>query len=111
MPEITLWLPETDPVTHQALGKAAEEAGELTQILSRCLIQGLAAKDPKTGQPNVERLAEEMADMDAAISWLFELLDLDTETHNDRADRKLNGFREWQGMIQRATAEKDQPHG
>lgn len=111
MAEITLWLPEPDPVTHQALGKAAEECGEASQILARCLIQGLAARDPKTGQPNIERLAEELADIDAAISWLFELLDLDLETHNARADRKLEGFREWQAMIQRATAQGDQTHG
>lgn len=111
MAEIALWLPEPDPVTHQALGKAAEECGEASQILARCLIQGLAARDPKTGQPNIERLAEELADIDAAISWLFELLDLDVESHNARMDRKMTGFREWQAMIQRATANGESDHG
>lgn len=111
MAEITLWLPEPDPVTHQALGKAAEECGEASQILARCLIQGLAARDPKTGRPNIERLAEELADIDAAISWLFELLDLDVETHNARMDHKMTGFREWQAMIQRATTKGDTTHG
>ncbi|KPF47094.1 hypothetical protein [Rhizobium sp. AAP43] len=105
MADITLWLPERDTVTHQALGKAAEECGELTQILARCIIQGIEGRDPKTGQPNRERLAEELADVDAAISWLFELLDLDIETHNARSDRKLTGFREWADMIKGSPAE------
>lgn len=106
MADITLWLPEPDPVTHQALGKAAEECGELAQILARCLIQGVDNSDPKTGQPNRDRLAEELADVDATISWLFEVLGIDVEAHNRRMDRKITGFREWQSMIQ-----KENPHG
>ncbi len=65
----------------------------------------------KRAKPNVERLAEELADIDAAISWLFELLDLDVEAHNARMDRKMTGFREWQAMIQRATAKGENVHG
>lgn len=111
MAEITLWLPEPDPLTHQALGKAAEECGEAVKILARCLVQGLNARDPKTNEPNLEHLAAELADVDAAISWIVEVLDLDIDWHNDRADRKLAGFREWQAMIQRATAKGEKPHG
>ncbi len=98
--DITLWLPESRTVIHQALGKAAEEAGELTTILARCLIQGVDEKDPKTWALNMDRLAEELADVEAAMQWLFEVLDLDVEAHNARADRKLEGFRRWQKMLE-----------
>ena len=100
MADITLWLPESRTVIHQALGKAAEEAAELSKILSRCLIQGLDASDPKTGIPNRVSLAEELADMDAAIAWLFEVIPMNDEDHNARADRKLDGFRRWQDMLE-----------
>lgn len=100
MADITLWLPESRTVIHQALGKAAEEAGELSTILSRCLIQGLDEKDPESWKPNLDSLAEELADVEAATEWLFELLDLDVEAHNARAGRKLDGFRRWQKMLE-----------
>ena len=100
MADITLWLPESRTIIHQALGKAAEESGELTKILARCLIQGLDACDPKTGVPNRVSLADELADMHAAMGWLFEVLDIDAETHNARADRKIDGFRRWQDMLE-----------
>lgn len=100
MANITLWLPESRTVIHQALGKGAEEAAELAKILSRCLIQGLDASDPKTGIPNLTSLADELADMEATIEWLFELLPLDVEAHNARAGRKLAGFRRWQEMLE-----------
>lgn len=107
MADITLWLPESRTVIHQALGKAAEESAELSKILSRCLIQGLDACEPVTGKPNIVSLAEELADMDAAIAWLFEVVPrqgqfvlLNDEDHNARADRKLDGFRRWQEMLE-----------
>lgn len=100
MADITLWLPESRTVIHQALGKAAEEAAELSKILSRCLIQGLDEKDPESWKPNFDSLAEELADLEATTQWLFELLDLDVEAHNARADRKLDGFRRWQQMLE-----------
>lgn len=100
MADITLWLPESRTVIHQALGKAAEEAAELTTILARCLIQGVDEKDPKTWALNIDSLADELADVEAAIQWLFEVLDLDVEAHNARADRKLKGFRIWQQMLE-----------
>lgn len=100
MSDITLWLPESRTVIHQALGKGAEEAAELGKILARCLIQGLDEKDPKTGVPNLAALADELADMEATIEWLFELLPLDVESHNARAGRKLDGFRRWKAMLE-----------
>lgn len=98
---ITLWLPEPDLVTHQALGKCAEEASELASIVARSMIQGLDACDPKSGKPNRQALAEELADINAASDWLCDFLDLDVAAHNERATRKYRGFVEWQEMLER----------
>lgn len=95
---ITLWKPEPDVIIHQALGKACEEASELANILARCLIQGLNQSEPVSGKPNRQALFEEIADLDAAVQWLRELID--DEYDGDRADRKLNGFRRWQRMLE-----------
>lgn len=95
---ITLWKPEPDVLIHQALGKACEEASELSNILARCLIQGLNEAEPVTGKPNRQALFEEIADIDAALQWLRELVN--DEYDGDRADRKLNGFRRWQRMLE-----------
>ncbi|MDB5522812.1 MAG: hypothetical protein JWM58_575 [Rhizobium sp.] len=100
MSEITLWKPEPDLILHQALGKLAEELGELTQIVARCLIQGYTGSDPKTQQHNYVRLREEMADVLAAIDWLSELRH-DLETYDSpRHLKKLKGFRQWQKMLE-----------
>ena len=95
---ITLWKPEPDVIIHQALGKACEEATELASILARCLIQGLDRSEPVTGKPNRQALFEEIADLDAAVQWLRELVQDDYD--ESRADRKLNGFRRWQRMLE-----------
>lgn len=98
MPDITLWKPEPDVLIHQGLGKACEESGELTKILARCLIQGIDGIDPETAKPNRQALFEEIADIDAAVRWLRELVNDQYEAA--RADRKLNGFRRWQQMLE-----------
>ncbi|WP_032998306.1 hypothetical protein [Rhizobium leguminosarum] len=106
MTSITLWKPESDVIVHQALGKSGEEASELAKILFRCVIQGLDASDPGTGKPNREALWEEIADVEAALQWLREVID--DEFDCDRADRKLNGFRRWQKMLE-ADARQGEP--
>lgn len=98
MTAITLWLPEPDLVIHQALGKAAEETGELAKELARAMIQGLDASDPKTGKTNRQKLLEEIADLDAAVTWLREVADLG-EYKNARVITKLAGFREWARLL------------
>ncbi|MDI7864333.1 hypothetical protein MRS76_20550 [Rhizobiaceae bacterium n13] len=100
MADITLWKPEPDLIIHQALGKAVEEASELAKILARCLIQGLDAKDPKTGIPNRQAVLEEMADIDAAIVWLLEVAYRPDDQLLERANRKLAGFLQWQKMLE-----------
>lgn len=95
---ITLWKPEPDVIIHQALGKACEEANELAGILARCLIQGLDQSEPATGKPNRKALSDEISDLDAAVQWLRELIG--EEYDEERADRKLRGFRQWQRMLE-----------
>lgn len=99
MPDITLWLPENDLIRRQVLNKLTEEAGELLQIVGRCLAQGVDQSDPKTGKPNIEALADEIADVTAAIIWLRTTLTL-SAGFEARAARKLAGFREWQGLLE-----------
>ncbi|QXZ79612.1 hypothetical protein [Rhizobium sp. L51/94] len=104
---ITLWKPEPDVIIHQALGKACEEASELANILARCLIQGLDQCEPVSGKPNRKALSEEIADLDAAVQWLRELIGEDYD--EERADRKLNGFRRWQRMLENDLAASQSP--
>lgn len=95
--QITLWLPERGLVTHQALGKLAEELGEAAQIAARCIIQGLDASDPKTGTPNREALAKELADIHAASFFLAEVAGLRIDA--GRVASKQAGFHQWADML------------
>lgn len=98
---ISPWKPEPDVVIHQALGKACEEASELANILARCLIQGINSSEPVTGKPNLQALFEEIADLDAAVQWLREVLDNGYDQYDGaRADRKLAGFHRWQRLLE-----------
>jgi hypothetical protein len=99
---ISPWKPEPNLLIHQALGKACEEASELANILARCLIQGLDQCEPVSGKPNRQALSEEIADVDAAVQWLRELTGV--EYDEARADRKLNGLRRWQKLIEGGVA-------
>lgn len=99
MADITLWLPERDLIRRQVLNKLTEEAGELLQIVGRCLAQGLDEADPKTGKPNIEALADEIADITAAILWLRGVITLPPSIE-PRTTRKLAGFREWQTLLE-----------
>jgi NTP pyrophosphatase (non-canonical NTP hydrolase) len=110
-PDITLWKPEPDVVLHQALAKLAEELGELTQIVGRCLNQGYSESDPKTGQHNYVRLREEMCDVLAVIGWLAQLRDELDVDGAPRTTRKLDGFLRWQAMLEADIAAGPKPLG
>ncbi|MBB3608629.1 hypothetical protein [Rhizobium sp. BK602] len=101
MADITLWLPENDLIRRQVLNKLTEESGELLQIVGRCLAQGIDKADPKSGKPNIDALADEIADMMAAVAWLREVITLPPGT-DARTNRKLSGFHEWQGLLEAA---------
>lgn len=97
---ITLWKPETDVILHQALGKLAEETNELGAILARCLIQGFHEEEPVTHKLNRTQLMEEIADVKAAMRWLFDVLDEPFKGESERERRKFDGFKKWQAMLE-----------
>lgn len=97
---ITLWKPEPDVILHQALGKLAEECAELSQAVARCLIQGYHEEEPVTHKLNRTQLREEVADVKAAMRWLFDVLDQPFEGESERERRKFDGFKRWQRMLE-----------
>lgn len=97
---ITLWKPETDVILHQALGKCAEECAELSQALARCLIQGFHEAEPVTHKLNRTQLFEEVADIKAALRWLFDVIDEPFKGESERERRKFDGFKRWQAMLE-----------
>lgn len=102
MTSINPWFPEPDPVLHQALGKLLEEVNELGAIAARCLIQGYHEEEPVTHKLNRIALREEMADVEAAMAWLREIIG-EPSGLSPRHVRKLKGFHEWQKMIEERT--------
>lgn len=100
---INAWKPEEDVVLHQALGKLAEECSELAKIATRCVIQGYAEADPATEKLNRTQLMEEVADVRAAMRWLFDVLDIPLKGESQREARKFDGFKRWEAML-RASA-------
>lgn len=103
MAEINPWFPEPDTLTHQVLGKMAEECTELAKIAVRCMIQGIDQRDPGTGALNLDELFKEIADVEATISWFFETVVSAWPVGYDRRQiQKLEGFRRWRQMIEAA---------
>lgn len=107
MAEINPWFPEPDMLTHQVLGKLAEECSELAKIAVRCMIQGIDESDPGTGAANREELRKEIADVEAAICWTFETIYLRGRI-SERQRSKLKGFRAWQAMIEAKSRTMDE---
>ena len=103
---INPWTPEENIVLHQALGKVAEEAAELAKIATRCMIQGFDEAEPVTGMPNRQALREEVADLKAALRWLYEIIDEPYKGESQRERRKFDGFREWQAMLEAEAAKR-----
>ncbi len=101
---INLWLQEPNQVLHQSIGKLSEELSEANKACARCIIQGFDARDPVSGKPNSEALLEELADVLAALKWLTEIKPGakigNSEEFDKRIERKLEGFRRWQRMIE-----------
>lgn len=83
------WTPERNIGTLALLGKGVEESGELSTILARCIIQGVAGADPDTGEPNIEALMDEIADVSALNSMIIKRLNLDSEKIWERQARKM----------------------
>lgn len=95
------WVPTRDPVELAILGKMLEELGELTSIVSRCLIQGIDECEPVTGKNNREELMKELGDVSACRKALVRYYLLDQTTILDRADAKYGYQAEWHNMLRK----------
>ena len=70
------WEPVSDRTDLKLLGKLLEELGELTSVVSRCLIQGIDEVQPVTGKSNRLWLEEEYADVYANMLLVAHRFDL-----------------------------------
>lgn len=93
------WIPIKDPVKIASLGKLLEELGELTQIVSRCIIQGEEEKDPNTNISNIIRLQQEIADVYATITDVKHQFNLDEDFIHNRYFYKQQHLQEWHNLI------------
>ena len=96
---ISPWKPITDPIMLATLGKTLEELGELTAAISRCIIQGVEEKEPVTGKPNLEWLAEEIADVIATLELTMERTGITRDQIMPRVDNKVARLVEWRQML------------
>jgi tRNA A37 methylthiotransferase MiaB len=83
------WIPMTDLPALAHLGRLGEEAGKLSAIISRCIIQGIDAIDPDTGEQNRIALEKEIADVIANSQLAVEHFNLSRQHISDRVDRKM----------------------
>jgi NTP pyrophosphatase (non-canonical NTP hydrolase) len=89
------WHPITDAVDLKHLGKLAEECGELSSAVARCIIQGIYECDPTTGKPNRQWLTEEIADVLANAELVRRRFQLDYAAIASRASFKAERLRHW----------------
>jgi len=96
--EYAPWHPITNTVALKTLGKLGEEAGELSTIICRAIIQGLNGIDPRTGKTNFVLIQEEMADVIANMQLVGELIGADDVSIHERAEYKIGKLRTWHRM-------------
>lgn len=92
------WHPMTNAIDLKHLGKLAEECGELSSAISRCIIQGVYEKEPETKKQNKQWLTEEIADVFANINLVISHFDLDEEFITKRAKDKAARLKTWHDM-------------
>lgn len=97
-PDITLWMPESDPHTLATMLKLIEEQGEMISRLARALMQGIDAIDPDTGRTNREEIKRESSDVHACMAQL-EIRIPGTGPDDLRAASKFAGFDHWHNLI------------
>lgn len=96
--DATPWHPMSNPVDVKHLGKLAEELGELSAAVARCLIQGIDECEPVTGKPNREWLEDELADVFAGMQLVVPHFGLNVQRIEERIDRKMTRLRNWHEM-------------
>jgi NTP pyrophosphatase (non-canonical NTP hydrolase) len=109
MPTMNKWEVTTDPLTLRRLGKLGEELGELANVASRCIIQGIDATDPGTGKVNRQRLLDELADVAAQIDCTVATFALDAAYFGKRRTTKREQMAEWEALYAPCVAGLDQP--
>ena len=102
MPTMNKWQVTTDPLTLRRLGKLGEELGELANVASRCIIQGVDATDPGTGKVNRQRLLDELADVAAQIDCTIAAFGLDDAYFDNRRLLKRAQMAEWEALYRPA---------
>lgn len=96
------WLPTLDPV-ELAMGlKTIEEMGEGVSAVARCLMQGINESEPVTKKPNKEWLEDELADIQAAATFLINRYKLDGERMLERRLRKYAHLNQWHDKLRAA---------
>lgn len=95
---VSPWVPMTDLIDLKHLGKLAEETGELSSAVARCIIQGIDAAEPVTGKVNRRWLEDEMADVMANMTLVQTRFDLDWQYILERAERKMALLRRWHAI-------------
>lgn len=89
------WMPITEPLDLKHLGKLAEELGEATAATARCIIQGVYADHPVTGEPNRQWLENELADVQACIMLVVNAFGLNSARMTVRMAEKIEHLRGW----------------
>lgn len=98
---ISAWMPEPDVHIHQVIAKLGEELSEAAARCFRILESGYHEPDPDTKRPNWRELQDEIADVEACIRIGEErgLEALSMAAPNQRAGKKLEGFKRWHNLI------------
>lgn len=80
------------------LAKLAEECGEVIQIIGKLIATG-GRTGHWSGLDLKIELEDEMADVRAALCFVWENNDVDVPRMVDRISRKLQLFEEWHGRV------------
>lgn len=101
------WEPITRKSELAILGKLIEEASECAQAAARCIIQGLHALDPETGQVNIEKLRDELADVKAMTELFADIYALDKRIIDERFQIKYSHKYTWYKRLLAAEVETE----
>lgn len=100
------WKVTQDPLILRRMGKTGEELGELQNVISRIIIQGIDEIDPGTGKSNRKRLIEEIADVMVQCYVTIATLDLPQKEIDERINEKVSMMAEWERLYKSKTTEK-----
>lgn len=97
--QISAWHVETDKLRLRKLGKALEELSELSNVLARCIIQGVDEIDPSSGKVNRKRMQDEVADVFTQLAGLIDTFELDHAELIARSKYKKDSMDTWERLI------------